>query len=76
MVGENGSLGDSAVLLVAVDNKLEPENAIHQSQALMEKVVLVMISRPEVVTQIVVVKIFGSQKNAKNRGKSAKRVRM
>ena len=59
MVGENGSLGDSAVLLVAVDNKLEPENAIHQSQALMDKVVLVMISRPELVTQIVVAEIFG-----------------
>ena len=59
MVGEDGGLGEGAAPLVVVESKLEPENAIRPSQALVDKVVLVMNSRPELVTQIVVAEIFG-----------------
>ena len=75
VVGEDGGLGESVALLVAVETKLEPENATRQSQALMDKVVMDQVSRPELVTQIVVVQIFGSQKSARNRRKTAKRVK-
>ena len=42
MVGEDGGLGEGAAPLVVVESKLEPENAIRQSQALVDKVVLVI----------------------------------